>query len=467
MYELKDMSGKNDTITNLGVTVGEWLLCDVLFYLFARSEAAASHVSLVQTLTLFPLLYACCLALCGIALSQPKVFARQIVSSAIKTLVLFAVATLILSHIGGFFLPTAGTFSLFLLTFALFVLAFRLSLRKIIGNVRREPKYLRQTILVGGSSTMLRLVQSLTEDATSCSNVCGYFAEEPNADFEGKATYLGEPETAVAYLSAHTEVRACFCELPDAQGDTTQAILHYCENHLVRFYSVPTVSGSIPSRVYPHAVGNSAYLSLRNEPLESLGNRVLKRAFDIVFSLLVICFIFPFILVIVAFVTKITMPGPIFFSQKRTGLYGREFNCFKFRSMRLNDEADEVQATKNDPRKTRWGKFLRKTSLDEMPQFVNVLLGNMSVVGPRPHMIKHTEEYSALIDKYMVRHFVKPGITGWSQVTGFRGEIKQLSQMMGRIKGDIWYIEHWNFWLDLRIIYLTLVNAIRGEEKAC
>ena len=134
--------------------------------------------------------------------------------------------------------------------------------------------------------------------------------------------------------------------------------------------------------------------------------------------------------------------------------------------MRVNKDSDKVQATLNDPRKTRLGNFMRKTSIDELPQFINVLLGDMSVVGPRPHMLKHTEEYSKLIDKYMVRHLVKPGFTGWAQVTGFRGETKELWQMEGRVERDIWYLEHWTFMLDLYIIYKTVKNAIKGEKEA-
>lgn len=134
--------------------------------------------------------------------------------------------------------------------------------------------------------------------------------------------------------------------------------------------------------------------------------------------------------------------------------------------MRVTKDSDKVQATLNDPRKTRLGNFMRKTSIDELPQFINVLLGDMSVVGPRPHMLKHTEEYSKLIDKYMVRHLVKPGITGWAQVTGFRGETKELWQMEGRVERDIWYLEHWTFMLDLYIIYKTVKNAVKGEKEA-
>ena len=213
-------------------------------------------------------------------------------------------------------------------------------------------------------------------------------------------------------------------------------------------------------------LGNVPYLSLYNDPLLDVHNRILKRTFDIVVSSLFLCTVFPFIYIAVAIITKLTMPGPVFFRQKRNGLNGEEFYCIKFRSMKVNDDSDKVQCTKDDPRKTKWGDIMRKTNIDELPQFINVLKGDMSIVGPRPHMLKHTEEYSKLIDKYMLRHIVKPGITGWSQVTGFRGETKELSQMAGRVYGDIWYIEHWSFWLDLYIIYRTVANVIRGDKEA-
>lgn len=145
---------------------------------------------------------------------------------------------------------------------------------------------------------------------------------------------------------------------------------------------------------------------------------------------------------------------------------GHEFTCWKFRTMRVNADSDSRQASKNDPRKTRVGDFLRRTSIDELPQFINVLLGDMSVVGPRPHMLKHTEDYSRLIDNYMVRHLIKPGITGWAQVRGFRGQTEELWQMQGRIEHDIWYIEHWSFLLDIKIIIRTMLNALKKDENA-
>ena len=158
------------------------------------------------------------------------------------------------------------------------------------------------------------------------------------------------------------------------------------------------------------------------------------------------------------------MPGPVFFKQKRNGLYGKEFTCLKFRSLKVNADADTKQATENDPRKTKWGNIMRRTNIDELPQFINVLLGDMSIVGPRPHMVKHTEEYRALINKYMVRHFAKPGITGLAQVTGWRGETSELWMMEERIRKDIWYVENWSLLLDIKIIFRTITNML-GFEK--
>ena len=175
--------------------------------------------------------------------------------------------------------------------------------------------------------------------------------------------------------------------------------------------------------------------------------------------------VFPVIFIIAGIIIKTQSPGPIFFRQKRTGLDGKEFYCLKFRSMHVNKDADRIQATKDDPRKFKFGDLMRKTNIDEFPQFINVFKGEMSLVGPRPHMLLHTQEYSRLIRRYMVRHLVKPGITGWAQVQGFRGETKTLEQMENRVKADIWYVENWRFSLDLRIMWRTVMNMLRHNEE--
>jgi len=195
-------------------------------------------------------------------------------------------------------------------------------------------------------------------------------------------------------------------------------------------------------------------------------SRFFKRLFDIIFSLFVIIFVFSWLCPILAILIKLESRGPVFFIQLRTGKNNQHFKCYKFRSMRVNHEADKKQATRDDHRITKIGAVLRKTSLDELPQFFNVLIGNMSIVGPRPHMIQHTEEYSQLTDKFKVRHSLKPGITGWAQISGLRGEVNNTEAMLKRVDADVWYMKNWSFVLDLKIIFLTFWITLKGDKNA-
>lgn len=184
------------------------------------------------------------------------------------------------------------------------------------------------------------------------------------------------------------------------------------------------------------------------------------------FSLIVILGLLSWLTPVLAILITLESKGPVFFRQSRNGVDNREFYCYKFRSMAPNHDADNYQATKNDMRITKIGKIIRSTSIDELPQFYNVFFGTMSVVGPRPHMVKHTNEYSDKVDKYMVRHFVKPGITGLAQVRGYRGEIEKDADILNRTKFDIFYIENWSMFLDIKIMVQTVINAVKGEAKA-
>lgn len=213
-------------------------------------------------------------------------------------------------------------------------------------------------------------------------------------------------------------------------------------------------------------MGNFPVISLRREPLEDMQNRFKKRVLDILFSSFVLVFIMSWLYPLLALVIKLQSPGPVMFRQLRTGRDNKPFYCYKFRSMRVNADSDTKQAMKDDSRITPIGRILRKYSIDEFPQFFNVLIGNMSIAGPRPHMLKHTEQYRAVIDKFMVRHYLKPGITGWAQVNGLRGETRDPQLMERRVEKDIWYMEHWSMWLDLKIIGKTVVNLFKGEENA-
>jgi putative colanic acid biosynthesis UDP-glucose lipid carrier transferase len=199
--------------------------------------------------------------------------------------------------------------------------------------------------------------------------------------------------------------------------------------------------------------------------VENRANDDAKRAFDILFASIIVVFVLSWLIPLIGIIIKLDSNGSILFKQLRTGKHGRPFYCLKFRSMAPSKDADSRQATQGDVRVTRVGAFLRRTSLDELPQFINVLLGEMSVVGPRPHMLKHTEDYSQVIDNFMDRHIATPGITGWAQVSGYRGETNETSAMAKRVNADLWYLENWSFLLDLQIVLRT-VNCLRGDEKA-
>jgi len=294
----------------------------------------------------------------------------------------------------------------------------------------------------------------------------GYFADEPMENPPVGLNYLGKVTDAIEYVKEYTYIQHLYCSLPAVRANEIVEIIDACERNCVRFYAIPQLRSYLKRKMQLEVLGSIPVLSIRDNPLDSLTNYIIKRVFDFVVSAI---FMIPFWLVIypiVALLTHFLQPGPVFFKQKRNGLNGKEFVCYKFRSMKVNDDADRLQATENDPRKTKFGDFLRRSSIDELPQFINVLKGEMSIVGPRPHMVMHTEQYSKLIDKYMVRHWVLPGITGWAQVNGARGETKELWQMEDRVKKDVWYVENWSFSLDIKIIFKTIWNVIRKDKQA-
>ena len=257
-----------------------------------------------------------------------------------------------------------------------------------------------------------------------------------------------------------------YCSANELEENQINLLIEFCENNFKILKFISKRGGLLSKKLKTDTYGLSTVQSLREMPLSNDFNTFLKRVFDIVFSLLVIFFFLSWITPIIALLIKIESRGPVFFKQTRNGIKFREFTCYKFRSMVENTNADIQQATKNDKRVTFVGKILRKTSLDELPQFYNVLIGNMSVVGPRPHMIRENERYSKSVNKFMVRHFVKPGITGLAQVKGFRGEIETDEDIINRVKYDIYYLENWSLILDLNIVFLTAINFLTGHKKA-
>lgn len=262
------------------------------------------------------------------------------------------------------------------------------------------------------------------------------------------------------------DVAEIYCCLPYIRYTQVKKLIDFGEENLIKVKLIADFRGFSMKGLELERYDLIPVLNVNPIPLDDYKNRLVKRAFDLAFSSFVIVFFLSWAMPLIALIIKLDSKGPVFFKQKRTGKDKQEFWCYKFRSMRVNDASDLQQAKKNDSRITKIGAFLRRTSLDELPQFFNVFLGNMSVVGPRPHMLKHTEEYSKVVEKFMSRHFVKPGITGLAQAKGFRGETETDLLMQNRVRLDRFYVGNWSLVFDIKIILLTISSLLSGEDKA-
>ena len=354
--------------------------------------------------------------------------------------------------------------------FFLVLLISRYLERMIIKHYRQKGRNTRMALFVGADPELLNIYQRLNDDASKGYKVTGYYANKEMADIPDDVhlKQLGSLDEFMDRIRRQDGVGDCdeiYVCLSRKDRKAIREISDYCDQKVVRFYYVPVSVETLGIDLKREMLDDIEIFTTHENPLTNPVNKLIKRTFDVVVSFIALLFLLPF-LPILWLIVKIQSPGPLFFKQMRTGLDGKEFLCYKFRSMHVNDDADKLQATENDPRKYPFGNFMRKANIDELPQFWNVLKGDMSIVGPRPHMLAHTDQYSHLISKYMVRHFVKPGVTGWAQVTGFRGETKELWQMEGRVKRDIWYMEHWSIWLDIRIIWMTAKSIFVHDEHA-
>ena len=464
-------SNQINKVTELIAVLGDLILlnlCLFQFLIFWEKSFLYPVFSCSPSLmmTSLSVCYLACSASRGKAWNSREIRADQLVLRVLKNIVIFSIFWACIMAFSGIVILVPFFFVIYFLLLFIILSIYRIIIRHLLIGYCAKGNHKRYAIFIGGGNNMQMLYEEMESSLASIYEVVGYFDIIPNDSFSSQCQYLGNPDNFADFMSDRTDVKHVFCSLSMDQGRYNVPITNYCENHLLYFHGVPNVCKGFPRRIWHSMVGNMPILNLRYEPLSKMENRFLKRVFDIVLSGIFLITLFPLIYLIVGIIIKITSPGPIFFTQMRTGLNGDEFKCYKFRSMKLNKEADSKQATENDPRKTRFGDFLRRSNIDELPQFLNVFKGEMSIVGPRPHMLAHTETYGLLIDKYMVRHFIKPGVTGWAQIHGFRGETKELSQMEGRVKADIWYIEHWTLLLDLYIIYKTIVSTIVGGNNA-
>jgi putative colanic acid biosysnthesis UDP-glucose lipid carrier transferase len=346
------------------------------------------------------------------------------------------------------------------LLFPLFIIVWKTTLLYSL-RIYRKSGFNTRTVVIAGYGELAE-------------NLRAYFLQHPEYGyrlagfFDRKSVgpkILGTVDQLPEYAKQH-KIDEIYCCLPNIRYSQVKKLVNFGEENLVKVKLIADFRAFSSKKVEFERYDHIPVINVTSKPLDSHTNRVLKRMFDIAFASAVIIGIFSWLFPIIALAVKISSPGPVFFKQKRTGINNKSFWCYKFRTMRVNNDSDKKQATKGDNRITKVGAFLRKTSLDELPQFFNVLLGDMSVVGPRPHMLKHTEEYSKLVEKFMARHFVKPGITGLAQCKGYRGETEHISAMEGRVRLDRFYVEHWSFYFDIKIVILTVLAMIKGEENA-
>jgi len=319
----------------------------------------------------------------------------------------------------------------------------------------------RDVVIVGITGSGRALHEFFDRNPSNGYRFRGFFSDEDVPAY--RHLTVGGLDNIKEYCVKHG-IEEIYFALPLTHQHLLRELARFADDQLIHFRIAPDFS-NIASKGSTFMVNSVPVLTTRRQPLGLLTNSYLKRTFDIVFSLLVICTVFPFVMPVIALAIRIDSDGPIFFKQLRPGKRNKLFECYKFRTMKVNHNT-ELQATKNDSRITRVGAFLRKTNLDELPQFFNVLFGNMSVVGPRPNLVCHLEEYSKKIQDYKIRHFITPGITGYAQVNGCRGETREPGSMEKRVEYDVDYLENWTLALDLKIIWLTVWNMVRGDKKA-
>ena len=480
---------KNNNQTNAfvqkSIIVGDFILLNLILFLFARYHWRIGTWE-DNELEVFTLIANLALVISQMRFSpiihKRLVGAGDVLQRIIGLTALHAIVGYLILKIIDYDLPVGWLIGEINTVFFVSLLFKRLLERWVIRLYREAGRNTRMVTLVGSDIELVNIYRKLIDDATLGYKVLGYYGDDKlietieKVEREEKINLSalknlerkGSVEDLLAAMGRHEDLQLgdeLYVCLSRKDRDVIKKLSRYCDYKVVRFFYVPISVESIGLNLKRELMDDIEVYTTYEIPLQNMGNRILKRTFDIVFSMFFLiptALMFPFIWLII----KIQSPGPIFFKQARTGIDGKTFMMLKFRSMHVNADADKVQATKDDPRKYPFGNFMRKSNIDELPQFLNVLRGDMSFVGPRPHMLAHTEQYSALISKYMVRHFVKPGLTGWAQVTGFRGETKELWQMEGRVKRDIWYMEHWSIWLDIRIIWMTFKTIFVHDENA-
>jgi putative colanic acid biosynthesis UDP-glucose lipid carrier transferase len=352
-----------------------------------------------------------------------------------------------------------------LLSFALALAFNRFLYIFIFSHYKKNGNHLDKIVIVGYNAVSKKLAAYLENDFSNKS-IVGFCESPENVNELSNYPILCDVDHVLAVCEEYG-VSEIYSTIAPQQNPEVYRLLNSADFNCIRFKVIPDFNYYISRFGQIDYLNDLPVISLRHEPLEDVGNKIKKRIFDIAFSSFVTLFILSWLFPLIAILIKISSKGPVLFIQKRSGRNNKTFNVLKFRTLRhVKEEQGFHQVSKNDNRVYKIGKFLRKTSLDELPQFFNVLVGQMSVCGPRPHPLPLNDAYKTVVDNFMVRQYLKPGITGWAQVNGLRGETENTLKMAKRVEADLWYLENWSFWLDVKIIFLTIFNALRGEANA-
>jgi putative colanic acid biosynthesis UDP-glucose lipid carrier transferase len=361
--------------------------------------------------------------------------------------------------------PFSRFFILFCFTgFASILIFNRLVFHLLVISLRSKFRLAKNVVILGYNDVSKRLIDYFQKE-TKLVKLTGCFDDSGKIKDSSTLRVFQNLEDCMGFVKEN-EVTEIYSTLVPEQYPYLFELAKEAEKQFVYFKFVPDYNIFVNRNIYVDFINDIPVLSLRKEPLEDTGNRIKKRTLDIIFSTFIIIFLLSWLVPLIALLIKLDSRGPVFFIQLRSGKNNQPFRCLKFRSLTVNDQADSIQVSRNDNRITRLGRIMRKTNIDELPQILNIFLGDMSMVGPRPHMLKHTEQFSGLYLEYMIRHFVKPGLTGWAQIHGFRGEIKDNEFLKKRVEYDIWYMENWSLFLDLKIIFLTILVTIKGDKNA-
>jgi putative colanic acid biosysnthesis UDP-glucose lipid carrier transferase len=384
---------------------------------------------------------------------------EETIKRLLNALLLFLVLIFAFLGLKGIVYNKYFIFQSYVLTATLLTIG-NITIVGLLKSYRRKGYNFRNVLIAGYGEIANDLKEYLINNPQLGYKLLGIF--DDNTDNDSTTGNI----KSIEQFCAENVVHEIYCCLPYIEPRKVRRLIKFSENNFIKIGIIPDIRGFPGKNVEVSLYDFIPVLNFRPGPLEDQLNALVKRTFDMLFSLFVLVCILSWLFPLFAIFIKLESSGPVLFIQRRTGRGNKSFRCYKFRTMMVNKDADQKQATRDDSRITRFGRFLRKTNLDEMPQFFNVLKGEMSVVGPRPHMLKHTEEFTLAVEKFMLRHYVKPGITGLAQIKGYRGETNTYEKLKNRVKLDRFYVANWSLFFDIRIILMTIYSMFKGDKNA-